>query len=125
LTEPVSTAPLLFREPQPVQGGVLAAGDAAGFVDPFIGDGISLALRSGALASECLGAFLAGNASLSKAAQLYSEKYEHRFGEVFRTSSGIRRMLGLPAVVRAPILRMLENFPAITRYFVKKTRGAA
>ena len=40
------------------------AGDAAGFVDPFVGDGISLALRSGRLAGECLIPFFAGTISL-------------------------------------------------------------
>ena len=47
LSEPVTTSPLVFREPQPERDGILMAGDAAGFVDPFVGDGISLALRSG------------------------------------------------------------------------------
>src|SRR5438034_1326495 len=54
LTEPVTTSPLFFRPPRPVQGTVLMAGDAAGFVDPFVVDGISLALRSSALAAKSL-----------------------------------------------------------------------
>jgi len=37
LSEPISTAPLLFRPPVPLRDGVLRAGDAAGFVDPFVG----------------------------------------------------------------------------------------
>ena len=41
------------------------AGDAAGFVDPFVGDGVSLALRSGTLAAECLIPFFAGSISLA------------------------------------------------------------
>jgi len=124
LGEAVSTAPLLFREPRPEQDGILAVGDAAGFVDPFIGDGISLALRSGALAAQSLIPFFLGRLTLGEAAGSYAEKYRQRFGGVFQTSSRIRQMLALPPSVRRPILSLLENIPAITRYLVRKTRGS-
>jgi flavin-dependent dehydrogenase len=122
LSDPVSTSPLVFREPQPERDGILMAGDAAAFVDPFIGDGISLALRSGRLAGECLIPFFAGSVSLRKAVRDYRGRYEQRLTPVFRTSSMIRRMLSLPKAVRTPILRVLEMTPAITRYLVSKTR---
>jgi len=47
ISDPVSTSPLLFRTPTPVCDGIFMTGDAAVFVDPFVGDGISMALRSG------------------------------------------------------------------------------
>ena len=122
LSDPVSTSPLVFREPQPERDGILMAGDAAGFVDPFVGDGISLALRSGRLAGECLIPFFVGTVSLVEAARYYRATYEQRLTPVFRTSSKIRRMLSLPQGVRIPILRLLEKTPAITRYLVSKTR---
>jgi len=49
-----ATAPVAFRRPEPVRDGMLCVGDAAAFVDPFVGDGISMALHSGALAAELL-----------------------------------------------------------------------
>jgi menaquinone-9 beta-reductase len=122
LSDPVSTSPLVFREPQPERDGVLMAGDAAAFVDPFVGDGISLALRSGSLAGECLIPFFTGSISLPEAARDYRTTYERRLTPVFRTSSKIRRMLSLPQTLRTPILRLLEKTPAITRYLVSKTR---
>jgi len=122
LSDPVSTSPLVFHEPQPERGGVLMAGDAAAFVDPFVGDGISLALRSGSLAGQCLIPFFAGNISLAEAAREYRKTYKRRLAQVFRTSSNIRRMLSLPHAVRIPILHLLEKTPAITQYLVRKTR---
>jgi len=122
LSDPVSTSPLVFREPQPERDGVLMVGDAAAFVDPFVGDGISLALRSGSLAGDCLIPFFAGNISLADAARDYRLAYERRLTPVFRTSSKIRRMLSLPQIVRTPILRLLQKAPAITRYLVSRTR---
>ncbi|HET7205671.1 MAG TPA: NAD(P)/FAD-dependent oxidoreductase [Terriglobales bacterium] len=120
--EPVTTFPLTFREPSPIQKRILLAGDAAGFVDPFVGDGISLALRSGALAAESLRAFFTGTSSLDQAIGSYREAYERRLAPVFRASSSIRRMLRMPAPVRSSVLFTLKKVPVLTRYLVSKTR---
>ena len=122
LGDPVSTSQLVFRDPQPRRDGMLMAGDAAGFVDPFVGDGISLALRSGALAAECLMRFFRGNTGLGEASQQYCEEYVRRFGSVFQTSSKIRRMLGLPGAVRRPVVALLAKAPVVTEYLVRRTR---
>lgn len=120
--DPVSTSPLIFRNPQPERNRVLMAGDAAGFVDPFVGDGISLALRSGSLAAQCLKSFFSGQASLPDALRRYSQAYKESLLPVFRTSSRIRRMLALPGYVRRPVLSFLEGSPSMTNYLVRKTR---
>jgi flavin-dependent dehydrogenase len=122
LSDPVSTSPLIFHDPQPEKDGVLMAGDAAGFVDPFVGDGISLALRSGSLAAMCLTPFFAAQTSLSDAVSRYSRAYRGSLLPVFRASSKVRRMMMLPEYVRRPVLTFLERNPAITNYLVRKTR---
>lgn len=122
LKEPLSTSPLIFRKPQSLQNGMLMAGDAAGFVDPFAGDGISLALRSGAMAAECLDSFFQGKATLDEARAEYTRVYESRCLPVFRNSSKIRRLLRLPQPLRSSLARFLEKKPALTRYLVSATR---
>src|SRR5204863_6304562 len=122
LSDPVSTSPLIFHKPQPERDGVLMAGDAAGFVDPFVGDGISLAVRSGSLAAESLIPFFTGELSPQYAAQRYREKYERRLAPVFRASSTLRRMLVLPRAVRIPLLFLLTRAPSVARYMVRQTR---
>jgi len=122
LSEPVSTFPLIFHEPRTHDGQVLLAGDSATFVDPFIGDGISLALRSGALAAQSLLPFFRREISLPDAVAQYGRIYQQRLTPVFRASSTIRRLMKLPKTVRLPILFALEKSPAMTRYLVRKTR---
>src|SRR5262249_49747795 len=56
----VTTSPLYFRRPETESDGMLLVGDSAGFIDPFAGDGISLALQSGALAAQTLMSFFEG-----------------------------------------------------------------
>ncbi|MFQ5897207.1 MAG: NAD(P)/FAD-dependent oxidoreductase [Candidatus Methylomirabilia bacterium] len=53
LASPVrALGPLAYRVVQPRVGGVLVVGDAAGFYDPFTGEGIFAAMRSAELAAE-------------------------------------------------------------------------
>ena len=120
--DPVTTSPLVFHEPELVNQGMLQAGDAATIVDPFIGDGISLALRSGALAAECLSPFFKQERSLQQATLAYCEDYKRRLGHVFRRSSRLRKMLLSRSFVRKPALSLLERTPAITSLLVRMTR---
>ncbi len=122
LSETIATSPLIFREPCPRRDDILLAGDAAGFVDPFVGDGISLAVRSGSLAAECLQKFFRGQVSLAEALQSYVELYNRDFLPVFRASSRVRKLLRLPRLLRQAFLVMLEKNPALTRLVVKSTR---
>lgn len=122
VSDPVSVAPLIFDPPRSVRDSLLLAGDAAGFVDPFVGDGISLALRSGALAAECLAGFLSGKSPLQNALRQYGTTYRQQFGPIFRTSSRLRKMLLLPKAIRIAILAMLQRSPGMTSYLVRKTR---
>jgi menaquinone-9 beta-reductase len=125
LSDPVTTSPLIFREPQPEKSGILMVGDAAAFVDPFVGDGVSLALRGGSLAAEYLAPFFKKEISLQDAVQAYRLKYQASLAPVFRASSGIRRLLGLPRPVRKPLLFLFGKTPSLTRYLERKTRWVA
>jgi flavin-dependent dehydrogenase len=120
--EAVSTSPLIFRDPAPNRGKVLAAGDAAAFIDPFVGDGISLALRSGSLAAECLLPFFRRLQELAPSADEYGRRYRERFFHAFHNASRIRRALRLPRPVRSMFLPLLEGAPRLTEYLVRKTR---
>jgi flavin-dependent dehydrogenase len=122
LGDSVSTSPLIFRDPSPVQDGILLAGDSAGFVDPFVGDGISLALRSGASAAQSLIPFFQNRSSLEQSATQYATAYRSHLLPVFRNSSRIRRLLSLPRPIRRSVGHLLEATPAVSRMLVRWTR---
>jgi len=119
---PISVAPLVFRRPEAARAEVLSVGDAAGFVDPFVGDGISLALRSGTLAAACLAPFLQEKIRLNEAIDHYRGQYRRQLAPIFRSSAQLRRMLGIPRFARRPLFVLLENSPALARYLVRSTR---
>ena len=124
MTQPVSTAPLIYRKPQPVHGNAMFAGDAAAFIDPFVGDGISIALRSGRLAAQCASRFLSGEIESGEAVALYGDEYSRQFAPLLSAASRMRSLMSLPALAQAAAFELLR-FPGVMPLLIRKTRGAA
>jgi len=76
LVAPVrAMGPLAYRVSPPREGGVLLVGDAAGFYDPFTGEGIFTALRSAELAADVVvGAFRTGDVSARALGRYHRER---------------------------------------------------
>lgn len=124
VTQPVGTAPLIYRAIQPVRGSLLYAGDAAAFIDPFVGDGISIALRSGRLAAESVCRFLAGDISRTESVAGYQSAYTGNFAPLFATSTRVRSLLSLPGASRAVAFQLMR-LPGVMPYLIRKTRRAS
>jgi menaquinone-9 beta-reductase len=123
IMQPVSTAPLIYRQPQPVRGNAIFIGDAAAFIDPFAGDGISIALRSGRVAAQCIGRFLTGPAGLSEAVGLYQHEYSQQFSPLLSAASRVRYLLSLPAFAQSAVFELFR-FPGLLPFVIRKTRRA-
>jgi len=123
LTQPITTAPLVYLAPQPTRGNALFVGDAAAFIDPFAGDGISLALRSGRVAAQCLSAFLTGRSGLSEAATQYQHEYLRQFAPLFSAAAWVRSLLALPPLAQSAIFELFR-LPGVLPLVIRKTRRA-
>lgn len=121
ISAPVSTAPVLYRKPVCLRGTILLAGDAAGFIDPFAGDGISLALRSGQAAAQCLKQFLNSEVSLGAACQEYKAVYREQFAPSIAASTRVRKLVSWPGAARSLAVQMLR-IPGVLPYVIRKTR---
>lgn len=123
LMDPVSTAPLMFRKPEPVSGNLIRIGDAAAFIDPFVGDGISIALRTGNLAARCLVAHFGTLTPLADAVSQYAEIYHSQVAPLLSASTRVRQILQLPALFRAAAFEFM-SLPGLLPYIIRKTRNA-
>jgi menaquinone-9 beta-reductase len=121
LSEPVVTAPLIHDMPQATQGRVLQVGDAAGFIDPFLGDGISLALQTGALAVQTLRPFIDGRVILQQAADEYAARYRHSFLSAFQHAARLRRVVSLGQTF-PPVVTGLLKIPYFAEWLLQMTR---
>lgn len=122
LFPPVTTSPLYFREPETESDGMFLAGDAAGFIDPFAGDGISLALQSGTLVAQSIVPFLRGAISLEQARQQYHAAYRERFAPAFRNAARLRSALAAPKWIRNAALAFAA-VPGVGKMLVRGTRA--
>jgi flavin-dependent dehydrogenase len=86
--------PLAYRVTPPRQGGVLLVGDAAGFYDPFTGEGIFAALRGAELAAETIvRALRAGDVS-SSALATYERARRAAFADKGRVTRALQLVIG-------------------------------
>ncbi len=100
--------------------GLLSIGDAAGFIDPFTGSGILMALDSGRLAAETIvRQGLAGNIDA-----VYTREYGRMFGRRLRTSSLLRSAAFFPLAAEL-LVRGLSLSEGLTRRLALATRTRA
>jgi menaquinone-9 beta-reductase len=123
VTAPVSTAPLVYRTPEPARDNILFAGDAAAFIDPFVGDGISIALRSGKAAAVCLLPSLSGQSSLENAIAAYQREYERQFVPLLAAASRVRGLLSLEGFAQMAAFELLR-LPGLLPFIIRRTRHA-
>jgi flavin-dependent dehydrogenase len=120
-SDPVSTAPLIFRFPRTSERGAFLCGDAAAFLDPFAGDGISMALHSGRLAAQELARYIRAECSLISALQAYDYKHRELLQPALKNAARLRRLLHLPRSLRLAAITLLQ-FPPFARAAVNETR---
>jgi flavin-dependent dehydrogenase len=94
----VTTAGMRLGRQSDVRNGALLVGDAAGFIDPFTGAGISIALNSGRLAAGILARAGLHSGEPPSGAEL---DYRHKLGEASGQSYAVARLIRLLVSARA------------------------
>ena len=93
----LGVGPVFFTAKPPVEDGMLMAGDAAGVIDPFSGEGQAAALASGILSAEMLDQGLGGRIAMEAVAPAYALAWKRRFARRFGWGSALRRLMLSPA----------------------------
>jgi flavin-dependent dehydrogenase len=94
----VATGPLAHRVRRAIAPGALLVGDAAGFLSPFTGQGVMLALRGAQRAAAAIGESLASAGAEASALKRYERA---RRGELARRG---RRAAVVDVLVHVPVL---------------------
>src|SRR4051794_18899052 len=87
----------------------LMAGDAAGTVNPFNGEGISVAYETGRLAADAVDLALTTDDGLALAT--YEQRLEEIYGLYFKVARTFVRAIGTPAVMRELVRVGMHNRP--------------
>lgn len=113
----VAIGPLAHATRAPALPNVYLVGDAAGFLDPFTGQGVSLALSSAALAAE---AILRGG---HDAHLRYARAYLKRFASRARIAGLVSTLLKAPWLTPLAA-RTLQKSPYLRERFMRSITGA-
>jgi len=111
----MGTIPLTRRVPRPAARGVFVLGDAAGYVEPFTGEGMAWAF-TGAEAVVPI---------VKRAVASHDPRLEHEWTKVHARGIGreqrwcrvVARVLRMPAIV-SPLVLLLRQYPALARPLV-------
>ena len=92
--EPVRAVESLGFSVKPIPcGGLLAVGDAMGFIDPFTGEGIYLSLRSSEIAVEIADLALKNSDVSVEFLKLYDKKRKQEFEKKFLLSRILQKLI--------------------------------
>jgi geranylgeranyl reductase family protein len=108
----MAMGPLAYRVGEPRVGGVLLAGDAAGFYDPFTGEGLFTALRSAELLAETAHAALTRGDLSARALAPYARARRREFAAKARVTRGIQLLIARRGPANL-VARALARRPAL------------
>ena len=115
----VTTAPVRLAQGQAAQNGALLAGDASGFLDPFTGEGISMALHSGQLAAQAVARSLSEGFGNEQAAEIYGQSLARAVRRSYRIAAVARGLIHGPGWVQGLVAAPL---PWIGKWLLRETR---
>ena len=121
-TEPVRGAalPMGFNRTPHYYKGLLLAGDAAGMVNPFNGEGIAYAMESGELLARVVAQALARptRAQSERVLRSYPEELQAAYGRYYTLGRVFVELIGRPKLMRYATSRGM-NHPALMRFALK------
>jgi menaquinone-9 beta-reductase len=121
-TEPVRGAalPMGFNRTPHYHKGLLLAGDAAGLVNPFNGEGIAYAMESGELLARVVAQALARptRAETERVLRSYPEELQAAYGRYYTLGRIFVELIGRPKLMRYATSRGMHH-PQLMRFALK------
>ena len=121
-TEPVRGAalPMGFNRTPHYHRGLLLAGDAAGMVNPFNGEGIAYAMESGEILARVVAQALArpSRAGTERVLHGYADELQAAYGRYYTLGRVFVELIGRPKLMRYATSRGM-NHPALMKFALK------
>ena len=118
----LATANVRFGLRQPTSDFGLVCGDAAGYIPPLAGDGMSMAARSGELAGTHVARQLSGDRDAAHTNRAYQASWDAEFGGRLRWAEALQTV-GLHRHGAEIAVGALRTLPFLRSLAVRVTRG--
>ncbi len=108
---------LAFSVKPPATGGLILVGDATGFIDPFTGEGVYLALRSAQMAAGVVGQALNDGIFSKEKFSAYEDLRRREFDKKFLLSRILQRLIYNPSLCNR-VVHTLSQSPDLAKTMV-------
>ena len=120
----VATGPLSHRVRTAAVPGAVLVGDASGFLNPFTGQGVMLALRGARRAAVAIEEALHAPERESRVFAEYAREIRREFGARARLARLVDLLVGVPALARRAAAR-LERSPELSAILLAALMGSS
>ena len=120
--KPLTISQVSFHSKKQFERGILFMGDAASMIAPLCGNGMSMALLAGRMASEFIPAYLDKRITLDELGKKYSAAWNMTFGRRMKAGRMIQRLFGNEWLTSAAI-GLLRWWPGLLTRIIRQTHG--
>lgn len=122
ILKPLSISQISFEHKAQVENHVLMIGDSAGLITPLCGNGMSMAIHGGKIASEYIHDFLGGRITRVQMENNYASAWKKNFQGRIQTGRMIQRFFGSASVTNI-FISVMKLTPQFTKYLISLTHG--
>lgn len=122
-TRPEVINEISFETKQPVHQHLLMLGDAAGMITPLCGNGMAMAIRSAAIASQHVIRFMRNQITRDDMESGYAADWNQNFSRRLWTGRQVQRLFGSTTTSNIAVW-IANNVKPLSRSLVKATHGA-
>lgn len=119
---PITISQINFNKKTQVEEHILMLGDAAGIITPLSGNGMSIALHTGKIASQLINDFLRDQISQDEMELEYSKLWKQHFSKRIRTGRILQRFFGSVRLSNL-FVQTFKLFPFLSKPLIKMTHG--
>ena len=120
---PVTISQISFAAKSRVENGMLMLGDTAGMITPLCGNGMSIALHTGKIASTLVHDYLLQSIHQRQMEQQYNEQWQHHFAGRLRRGRWLQQFFGAQWMSNA-FVGAFKMFPFLAKPIIRSTHGS-
>jgi len=119
---PITISQLNFHKKSQIENGILMLGDAAGMITPLCGNGMSIALHTGKIASQLADKYLLHKISKKEMEEQYKKQWRQNFFYRLQSGRALQKFFGSTWLSNS-FVQLFKTFPFLTNPVVRMTHG--
>jgi len=119
---PITISQINFLSRTKIENHVIMIGDAAGLITPLCGNGMSIALHTGKIASNLIIHFLMGKITRTNLEKQYSREWHRQFSKRLRRGRQLQWFFGRKWISNS-FVSFFQVFPFLAKRVIRMTHG--